>query len=118
MKTMAVFWDSPMPSQRMLSGIQVIDGSGRSSETKGSITALAGHHTPMTMPSGTATTAASAKPRNTRREDAATACQSSPVATSLLASVATARGEGRKIVEIQPYSVAALQSARNAQTDA
>jgi predicted S18 family serine protease len=46
------------------------------------------------------------------------ACQSSPVPMSLPASVATARGEGRKMVEIQPYSVAALQSARNAQTEA
>src|SRR5262249_20906948 len=104
-------------SQRMLSGIQVIDGRGRSRETKGSMMALAGHQTPMITPSGTATTVASANPRNTRREEAMIACQSSPVPTSLPASVATARGEGRKIVETQPYSVAALQSARNAQTE-
>src|SRR5438445_7710063 len=117
MKTISVFWDSPMPSQRRLRGIQVMDGSGRNSDTNGSMIALAGHHTPMTMPSGTATTAASANPRNTRREDASIACQSSPVPTSLPASAATARGEGRKIVETQPYSVATLQSARNAQTE-
>src|SRR5215831_9493927 len=42
MKTIAVFWDSPMPSQRMLRGIQVIDGRGRSRETKGSMMALDG----------------------------------------------------------------------------
>ena len=46
----------------MVSGIQVIEGSGRSSETNGSTIAFAGHHTPMTMPSGTATNAASVNP--------------------------------------------------------
>ena len=43
----------------MVSGIQVIDGSGRSSDTNGSTIALAGHHTAITTPSGTATIPAS-----------------------------------------------------------
>ena len=58
MKTIIVFWPSPIPSHKMLSGIQVIDGNGRRSDMNGSITALAGHHTPITIPSGTATAAA------------------------------------------------------------
>ena len=58
MNTIIVFWPSPIPSHRMLSGIQVIDGNGRSNEMNGSMTAFAGHHTPITMPSGTATPAA------------------------------------------------------------
>ena len=40
MNTIATFCSSPMPSHRMVSGIQVIEGSGRSSETNGSIDRL------------------------------------------------------------------------------
>ena len=41
MKTIAIFCPSPMPSQSIVNGIHVIDGNGRSSETKGSTAALA-----------------------------------------------------------------------------
>ena len=44
----------------MVSGIQVIEGSGRSSETSGSITALSEDETPIATPSGTAMAPASA----------------------------------------------------------
>ena len=64
----------------MVSGIQVIDGSGRSSETNGSIAALAGAHTAMTMPSGIATTPASAKPSSTRCVDIQMSLSSCPLA--------------------------------------
>ena len=59
----------------MVSGIQVIDGSGRSSETNGSTIAFAGHHTAITTPSGTATRPASAKPAKTRSEEISTELQ-------------------------------------------
>ena len=62
MKTIATFCPSPMPSQSMVSGIQVIDGSGRSSDTNGSTRLWRAHQTAIRMPSGIATTPASAKP--------------------------------------------------------
>ena len=117
MKTIATFCHSPMPSQSMVSGIQVMDGSGRSSDTNGSTMALAGHHTPIRMPSGIATTAASAKPANTRCDDISTAVHSSPLPTILPASASTARGEGRNTGATQPSSVATVHRPRKASTD-
>ena len=117
MKTIAIFWPSPMPSQSMVSGIQVIDGSGRSSETNGSIAALAGAHTAMTMPRGIATTPASAKPSSTRCVDIQMSFGSCPLAKLAIASATTRPGLGRKTGETQPRSVAKYQSASTSRTD-
>ena len=67
MKTIAYFCPSSMPNQRMVSGIQDNEGSGRMIERIGSNRALAVRDVPSTMPSGTATTVASRNPTSTRR---------------------------------------------------
>ena len=67
MKTMAYFCSSPMPNQRIESGIQESDGSGRMMEMTGSESALARREVPMMTPSGTAARLARAKPISTRR---------------------------------------------------
>src|SRR5262245_15922161 len=117
MNTIAVFCASPIPSHSMVSGIQVIEGSGRSSDTNGSTMALAGHHTPIRMPSGIDMSAASPKPVKTRLAETSTACHSSPVCSSLLASPATVTGEGRNTAATQPDSVAKYQIDRKVSTE-
>src|SRR4029453_16133424 len=67
MKTIAYFCPSSMPNQRMVRGIQDSEGSGRMIERMGSNSALAVREVPSTMPSGTATAAASRNPTSTRR---------------------------------------------------
>ena len=74
MKTIAYFWPSSMPNHRMVRGIQDSEGSGRMIERMGSNSALAVRDVPSTMPSGTATTAASTNPARTRRP-LVTTCQ-------------------------------------------
>ena len=117
MKTIATFCPSPMPSQSIVSGIQVIDGSGRSSETNGSIAALAGSHTAMTMPSGIATAPASAKPSSTRCVDIQMSLSSCPLAKLATASATTRPGLGRKTGDTHPRSVDRYQSASTNRTD-
>ena len=118
MKTIATFCVSPMPSHRMDSGIQVMEGSGRSRETNGSMIAFAGRHTPMTMPSGTATSVASAKPRKTRCAEISTSVTNSPRASTMRPACSTSPGDGRKIGAIQPDAVAAHHSSSAAATEA
>src|SRR5271165_1737318 len=107
-----------MPSQRMVSGIQVIDGSGRSSETNGSTMALAGHHTAMITPRGTATRPASTKPANTRSEETSTDFHRSPLAISSCACAMICPGDGRNTADTAPVVVAKCQASRKAATEA
>ena len=100
----------------MVSGIQVIDGSGRSSEMNGSTIAFAGHHTAITTPSGTATRPASAKPAKTRSDEISTDFSSSPLAIRSCACATICPGEGRKIGETAPVVVARCQASRNVAT--
>ncbi len=67
MKTIMYFCSSPIPNQRIESGIQDSDGSGRRIEMIGLESALARREVPMITPSGTATLPARAKPISTRR---------------------------------------------------
>src|ERR1700761_2843572 len=102
---MAIFCCSPMPSQRMVSGIHVIAANGRSSEMNGSAMAFAGHHTAMITPSGTATTPASTKPANTRSDETSTDCNNSPLASSSRAWAITCPGVGRNTDDMAPLAV-------------
>src|SRR5580704_2648278 len=102
----------------MVSGIQVIEGSGRSRETNGSTIALAGHHTAMTMPSGTATSPASTNPENTRSDEISTDDHSSPSRITARACAATWPGEGRNTPDTQPRVVARCHSSRKHATEA
>ena len=92
-------------------------GSGRSSETKGSIAALAGSHTAMTMPSGIATAPASMKPSSTRCVDIQMSVSSCPLAKLATASATTRPGLGRKTGDTHPRSVDRYQSASTNSTD-
>ena len=118
MNTMATFCCSPIPSHSMVNGIQVMEGNGRRMETNGSIIAFAGAHTPITMPNGTATSAASANPANTRCEDIHTSIANCPLAITVTASFHTAAGEGKNTGAIQPRPVATLHNANTLATDA
>src|SRR5215213_5867765 len=117
MNTMATFWDSPIPSQRIDRGIQVIEGSGLNREMKGSTMARAGHQTPIKIPSGTATTAAKPKPRKTRWDEWRIAERRSPFANSRCAWLATENGDGRKTGETHRSSVASPQTIRKPSTE-
>ena len=82
------------------------------------IIAFAGAHTPITMPNGTATSAASANPANTRCEDIHTSIANCPLAITVTASFHTAAGEGKNTGAIQPRPVATLHNANTLATDA
>src|ERR1700729_2644686 len=107
-----------MPSHRMVSGIQVIEGNGRSSDTNGSTMAFAGHHTAITTPNGTETSAASAKPANTRSDEISTELHKSPLAISSCAWATIWPGDGRNSGEITPVVVASCHASTKQQTDA
>src|SRR5882724_631536 len=117
MKTIAIFCPSPMPSQSMVNGIHVIDGNGRSKETKGSTAALAGAQTAMMIPSGMATAPASAKPSTTRCVDIQMSLSNCPLAKFATPSLTTRPGLGRKTGETHPRSVEKYQRARTDSTD-
>src|SRR5258708_3136025 len=117
MKTIAIFCPSPMPSQSMVNGIHVIDGNGRSRETKGSTAALAGAQTAMMIPSGIATAPASAKPSTTRCVDIQMSLSNSPLARFATPSLTTRPGLGRKTGETHPRSVEKYHRARTDSTD-
>src|ERR1700737_1651214 len=117
MKTIAIFWPSPMPSQSIVNGIHVIDGNGRSKETKGSTAALAGAQTAMMIPSGIATTPASAKPSTTRCVDIQISLSNCPLARLATPSLTTRPGLGRKTGETHPRSVEKYHRARTDNTD-
>src|SRR5882724_4892167 len=117
MKTIATFCPSPIPSQSMVSGIQVIDGNGRNRETKGSNAALAGAQTAMMIPSGIATTPASTKPSRTRCVDIQMSVSNCPLARLAAPSLTTRPGLGRNTRDTHPYSVEKYQRARTNSTD-
>src|SRR6266700_3906158 len=117
MKTIAIFWPSPMPSQSIVNGIHVIEGNGRNKDTKGSTAALAGAQTAMMIPSGIATAPASAKPSTTRCVDIQMSLSNCPLARFATPSLTTRPGLGRNTGEIHPRSVEKYHRARTDSTD-
>ena len=65
-KMMAIFSTSPIPSQRMNSGMKAEAGMYRTNPTRGSIRASTALKVPINSPSGTPITAAARKPAMTR----------------------------------------------------
>src|SRR5712692_4108521 len=90
--------ESPMPNQRMASGIQASGEMGRNNSTKGRTYRSSRSLRPMAIPSGMATATARVQARKIRPRLAPVCWKSTPEASRRHRVSTTARGPGRSVV--------------------